>query len=128
MHFTASAWATTLALTSTSAAVSSQSVLNNCTESIWLTNINSTKSTIGPLEIKGAGGQWDTEILGVGNSLGVSKTDRFWSNETAKLILGTSTDMGILYWTISHVDGDPFERQTFNITSGETNACGNATT
>lgn len=128
MHFTTLAAATVVAFATSSYAVSSQFVLNNCTESIYITNINSTKSTTGPFEVKGNGGNWTTDIIGVGNSLGVSKTDRYWSSETPKFILGTSTDAGILYWTVSNVDGDPFEGETFKLSSGEGNACQNATT
>jgi hypothetical protein len=126
MHFTAAA---ILAFTtSTTYAVSTQFVLNNCTESVFLTNVNSTKSTTGPFEIKGPGGSWTSEIIGVGNSLGVTKNERYWTPETAKLILGTSTDAGILYWTVSNVDGNPFVNETFAVSSGEANACENATT
>jgi hypothetical protein len=128
MHFTALTAATIVAFATSSYAVSSQFVLNNCTESVYITNINSTKSTTGPFEVKGSGGNWTTDIIGVGNSLGVSKTDGYWSNETPKFILGTSTDAGILYWTVSNVDGDPFEGETFDLSSGEGNVCQNATT
>jgi hypothetical protein len=129
MHFTTFTAAAILAFTtSTTYAISTQFVLNNCTESIFLTNVNSTKSTTGPFEIKGSGGNWTNEIIGVGNSLGVMKNDRYWTTETAKLILGTSTDAGILYWTVSNVDGNPFVNETFAVTSGEVNACENATT
>jgi hypothetical protein len=128
MHFTALTAATILAFTTSSQAVSTQFVLNNCTESVFLTNVNSTKSTVGPFEIKGSGGNWTTEIIGVGNSLGVTKNDRYWTTETPKLILGTSTDAGILYWTVSNVDGNPFVNETFALSSGEGNACENATT
>ena len=77
MHFTTLTAAAIVAFASSSHAVSSQFVLNNCTESVYITNINSTKSTTGPFEIKGSGGNWTTDIIGVGNSLGVSKTDRY---------------------------------------------------
>jgi hypothetical protein len=128
MHFTAPTAASILTFTTSAAAISSQFVLNNCNESIWLTSVNSTGVTTGPVEIKSAGGNWTNEIIGVGNSLGVSKTDRYWSTETAKLILGTSTDLGVLYWTVSNVDGDPFVGEKFELSSGEGNACENATT
>lgn len=132
MHFTTLTAAAVVAFTTSTLAVSSQVVLNNCAESIWLTNVNSTKSTTGPFEIKGTGGNstggnWTTDIIGVGNSLGVTKSDRYWTPETAKLILGTSTDQGILYWTISNVDGDPFVGEKFDLSSGAGNACDNAT-
>ena len=128
MHFTTLIAVTTLAFTTSSHAVSSQFVFNNCTESIYITNVNSTKSTTGPFEVKGTGGNWTTEIIGVGNSLGISKTDRYWTPETPKFILGTSTDAGIVYWTVSNVDGDPFLNQTFELSSGPGNVCDNATT
>jgi hypothetical protein len=128
MHFTTLTAAAIVAFATSSHAVSSQFVFNNCTESVYITNINSTKSTTGPFEVKGAGGNWTTEIIGVGNSLGVSKTDRYWTPETPKFILGTSTDAGIVYWTVSDVDGDPFLNQTFELSSGPSNACDNATT
>ena len=128
MHSTALTAATIVAFATSSHAVSSQFVLNNCTESVYITNINSTKSTTGPFEVKGSGGNWTTEIIGVGNSLGVSKTDRYWTPETPKFILGTSTDAGILYWTVSNVDGDPFQNQTFELSSAPGNVCENATT
>lgn len=128
MHFTISTISTILALTSSTHAVSSQIVFNNCEESIFVTNINSTKDTTGPLGIPGLGGNWTSEIIGVGNSLGVTKSEKFWTNETRKLILGTSTDLGVLYWTVSNVDGDPFVEEPFELVSGEANACENATT
>ena len=128
MHFTTLTAAAIVAFTTSSHAVSSQFVFNNCTESVYITNINSTKSTTGPFEVKGLGGLWTHEVIGVGNSLGVTKNDRYWTPETSKFILGTSTDAGILYWTVSNVDGDPFQNQTFGLSSGPGNACDNATT
>lgn len=128
MQFTALTAAAILALTSSTDAISSQIVFNYCEEPIFVTSINSTKDTTGPLEVPGLGGNWTSEIIGVGNSLGVTKSDKFWTNETAKLILGTSTDLGVLYWTVSNVDGDPFAEEPFELVSGEANACENATT
>lgn len=127
MHFTTFTAAIIVAFATSSYAVSSQFVFNNCTESVYITNINSTKSTTGPFEVKGSGGNWTHEVTGVGNSLGVTKNDRYWTPETPKFILGTSTDAGILYWTVSNVDGDPFQNQTFELSSGPGNACDNAT-
>lgn len=109
-------------------ALSNQTVLNNCTEPIFVTYLNSTKSTHGPTQINGTGGTWNSSIVGVGNSLGVSKSDQFWSKQTPKLILGASTDRGVLYWTVSSVDGDPFGGEKWRLESGEGNRCENATT
>jgi hypothetical protein len=128
MHFTTLTAAAVVAFATSSHAISSQFVFNNCTESIYITNINSTKSTTGPFEVKGSGGNWTTDIIGVGNSLGVTKNDRYWTPETPKFILATSTDAGIVYWTVSNVDGDPFLNQTFELSSGVGNVCQNATT
>jgi hypothetical protein len=128
MHFTTLTAAAVVAFATSSHAISSQFVFNNCTESIYITNTNSTKSTTGPFEVKGSGGNWTTDIIGVGNSLGVTKNDRYWTPETPKFILATSTDAGIVYWTVSNVDGDPFLNQTFELSSGVGNVCQNATT
>lgn len=117
-----------LALATTSNALSLQGLINNCNETVYATFTNSTKSTLGPTSVPANGGIWETEIIGVGNSLGVTKSDKFWTNETAKLIFGTSTDKGILYWTVSHVDGDPFKDQKFAVLSSEGDKCENATT
>ncbi|KAM0714897.1 hypothetical protein Q7P37_009362 [Cladosporium fusiforme] len=126
MHLTASLLTTLLTLATSTSAISNQTVRNNCNEAIFVTYINSTKSTTGPLKVNGTGGTWDSSIIGVGNSLGVSKNDQFWSNETPKLILGSSTDRGVLYWTVSNVDGNPFDGQKFRVGSGEKNNCESA--
>lgn len=65
MHFTASIAAAIMAFAATAAALpeSSQGVLNNCHESVWVTFTNSTKDTTGPLELK-TGGGWASGIVG----------------------------------------------------------------
>lgn len=129
MHLTASTLSLLLtSLATSTTAVSTQEVFNWCGESVFLVNVNSTGSTTGPKEITAGGGNWTTPIVGVGNSVGVSKNDQYFSNKTAKLIWGTSTDAGVLYWTVSSVDGDPFAGEKWEVTSWEGNACENTTT
>jgi len=129
MHLTTSALALLITtLTASTTAVSTQEVFNWCADPVFLVNVNSTGSTTGPEKIAGGGSNWATPIVGVGNSLGISKNDQYWSNGTAKLIWGTSTDAGILYWTVSNVDGDPFAGSKFEVTSWEGDVCGNTTT
>ncbi|KAK6434409.1 hypothetical protein LTR95_009413, partial [Oleoguttula sp. CCFEE 5521] len=116
MHFTTKNILAIIALTTSTHALSHQVVLNNCNETLYLTYVNSTKSTTGPSPLL-AFANAELTIIGVGNSLGVSKSDQYWSSQTPKLILGTSTDNGILYWSVSYVDGDPFAGQRVAVTS-----------
>lgn len=121
---------TTLLTPTITTALSTQQVFNWCSSPLYLVNVNSTGSTTGPEKLSPGGGNWTTPIVGVGNSLGVARSDQYWSNGTAKLIWGTSTDAGVLYWTVSNVDGDPFNAGTgekWEVTSWEGNRCGNAT-
>lgn len=73
-----------------------------------------------------------TPLTGEANSLGISKNDQFYSDKTAKLILGTTTKDGTLYWTVSDVNGDPFEGEKWSLNStdvyGHGGVCQNTTT
>ena len=117
-----------LAFTTATLAVSHQAVLNNCNETVFLTAIDGAKNTNGPFELKSSGA-WSGPINGPGNSLGISKNDLFWSDQTAKLILGTTTDTGTLYWTVSEVNGNPVappEKFFVGSVGATENVCGNA--
>ncbi|KAK6439288.1 hypothetical protein LTR95_004506 [Oleoguttula sp. CCFEE 5521] len=116
MQITATALSAILTLATSTHALSHQAVLNICNETLYLTYINSNKPTAGPFPLL-AFANTELPITGVGNSLGVSKSDQYWSPQTPKLILGTSTDNGILYWSVSYVDGDPFAGQKVAVTS-----------
>jgi hypothetical protein len=127
MHAT-SLTSSLLAFASTALAVSSQAVLNNCGESVWLTVTNSTQQTTGPFEVKSTGA-WEGPIVGAANSLGVTKNDQFWSADTSKLILGTTTSSGTLYWSVNDVNGNPVASpEKFLVSSAGSveNVCGNA--
>ena len=113
-------------LATTTHATSIQTIINNCPTPLYLTNVSSNKPTTGPFALALAA-NWTNSIIGTGNSLGVAKNDQFWTPDTPKLIMGTSTDKGILYWTVSKVDGDPFEGQKWAVDSGKANACDAAT-
>ena len=117
MHLTAITTATILAYASS--ALGSTILANNlCKEDLWFTPVNGSQATPGPYKVS-SGLETAMPIEGVGNSLGVTKTEEYWSPNTPKLILGTSTSKGILYWSVSNVDGDPFAGESFNITGCE---------
>ncbi|KAF1826114.1 uncharacterized protein K489DRAFT_291367, partial [Dissoconium aciculare CBS 342.82] len=105
MRFTVAA-ASVIAFAASSSA-SLITVTNNCANSVFLTSTNSAQQTNGPNELK-AGANYVTQIVGQGNSLGVTLNSDYYSPNTAKLILGTSTASGTLYWSVSSVNGNPF--------------------
>jgi hypothetical protein len=128
MHLTTTLTTVVLALATSTHAVSNQAVLNNCNETVFLTVIDGAQRTNGPFALNAAGA-WSGPINGPGNSLGISKNDLFWSNETAKLILGTTSDTGTLYWTVSEVNGNPVappEKFFVGSVGQVENICGNA--
>ena len=120
-------------LTTSVAALSTQEVWNWCPDTtLYVVNVNSTGSVTGPTKLVPGGGNWTSEIVGSGNSLGVAKTDQYWAGNTTKLIWGTSTDAGVLYWSVGNVNGDPFaggekEEEGWEVTSWEGGRCGGAT-
>jgi hypothetical protein len=105
MRFSAAA-ASVIALAASSSA-SLITVTNNCGSSVFLTTTNSQQQTTGPTELA-AGASSVSQIVGQGNSLGVTLNKDYYSPNTAKLILGTSTSSGTLYWSVSSVNGNPF--------------------
>ena len=128
MRFTVAA-ASVIAFAASSSA-SLITVTNNCANSVFLTSTNSAQQTNGPNELK-AGANYVTQIVGQGNSLGVTLNSDYYSPNTAKLMLGTSTASGTLYWSVSSVNGNPFAAPSkFSITSPSSssndNACGSA--
>lgn len=87
----------TLAFATSAAAVSEQLIKNYCSEDIYVTLYqNSTGSTDGPFVLP-SGQAWINDIISTGNSATITKDADVFS-PTPKLVLGTSTDGGILYW------------------------------
>jgi hypothetical protein len=82
-------------------------VKNNCGNPVYLTTTNQQQQTTGPTELA-AGASSVSQIVGQGNSLGVTLNQDYYSPNTPKLILGTSTSSGTLYWSVSSVNGNPF--------------------
>jgi hypothetical protein len=105
MRFSVAA-ASVIALAASSSA-SLITVKNNCGKPVYLTTTNSQQQTNGPNELA-AGASSVSQIVGQGNSLGVTLNKDYYSPNTAKLILGTSTSSGTLYWSVSSVNGNPF--------------------
>lgn len=65
---------------------------NYCLESLYLT-INSGAPTTLP-----SGQAFTSNIVDQGNTALVTKTNDPFNGATAKMVLGTSTDQGLLYW------------------------------
>ena len=87
----------TLAFATSAAAVSEQLIKNYCSEDIFVTLYqNSTGSTNGPFALP-SGQAWVNDIISTGNSATITKDADVFS-PIPKLVLGTSTDGGILYW------------------------------
>lgn len=86
-----------LAFAASASAVSEQLIKNFCTEDIYVTLfLNSTDSTDGPFVLP-SGQAWVNDIEGTGNTATITKSANVFQ-AVPKLILGTSTDKGILYW------------------------------
>ena len=101
MKLTLTTLAATLAFATSTTAVSDQLINNYCTEDIFLTiytpGDGTNSVTNGPFQLPG-NQAWIGNITGRGNTATVSKNANIWVDETSKLILGTSVDLGILYW------------------------------
>lgn len=86
---------TVAATAATSTAASTTLFKNFCLESIFLTLNNE-----GPYAIN-SGQAFTASIVGQGNTALVTKNDDPFNAATAKMVLGTSTDLGVLYWYVS---------------------------
>ena len=87
-----------LALTASSLAVSTQLFKNYCNEDIFVTlAINATEDPVGPFLVP-SGQAFNAQIVGNGNTGIVTKNNDTFNPTTAKAILGSSTDLGVLYW------------------------------
>nr|POF12796.1 antigenic thaumatin-like protein [Quercus suber] len=115
MRFTQITAAGFLAFAASAAAVSHQTIVNHCLESIFLTLTDGSGATSGPIELTHTK-SYNRDIVGTGNSVGITKSTDYYGSP--KLIFGTSTSNGILYWSANNVDGDPFAGEAFNVTSG----------
>jgi hypothetical protein len=86
-----------LAFVASAAGVSEQLIKNYCSENIYVTlYLNSTGDTNGPFALP-TGQAWINDITGQGNTATITKSADVFT-PIPKLVLGTSTDGGILYW------------------------------
>lgn len=94
MKSNATALSLPLALLSASTALAASTTLikNYCNEDIFLTLNNGAPYTVH------SGQAFTSNIVGQGNTAAVTKKPDFFNPETAKMVLGTSTDQGVLYW------------------------------
>lgn len=87
-----------LTFSSVAVATSVQLVKNYCNETLYIT-LYSNGTTVGPFELPYQQA-YISDIVGQGNTCTVSKEADIWSSSVGKLILGTSSDNGILYWYV----------------------------
>lgn len=123
--------AASLAAVVATASASSVLVINKCPETLYLTAVDQSGKITGQPSLT-SGGTYQAAIVGQGNSLGIAKNSDYYSPNTPKIILGTSTANNVLYWSVSSVNGDPFSSsgQKFTVASpsgSNPNACGAAT-
>lgn len=91
-------------------------VKNNSDKTIFVTVTNSsqtsTEYTIA------ANGSYSQPLIGMGNVLGVTLDPNYFSSSTKKFIFGytDSPSAKLSYWTVSNVDGDPFDGSTPDVT------------
>lgn len=84
-------------LATTITATSTELVKNYCPDiTIYLT-IYSNGTTDGPFGL-GSEQAYLSNIVGQGGTITVSKNANIWSADTPKMVLGSSTNNGILYW------------------------------
>ena len=122
--------ATGLLAYATAAFATNYIVKDYCQEDVFLYFADPTTTT-GPFELA-SGQAYVHNITGEGISVGVVKNaNDYWSSNGSKLILGMSASeaQGVLYWSLTSVNGDPMKGETFGVTSdGETiDVCGHAT-
>lgn len=87
-----------LALVATTAAISTQLVKNYCNEEVFLTlAVNATEDATGPFPVP-SGQAFTSEIIGQGNTAIITKNNDTFNSATPKMIMGSSTDLGVLYW------------------------------
>lgn len=86
---------TLLTAATTSLAASMQLYKNFCDEDLWLTLNNGKAAYSIP-----SGSAFSAGIEGQGNTAILTKNDDVHNPETRKLTLGTSTDLGVLYWYV----------------------------
>ncbi|PSK36101.1 hypothetical protein B9Z65_5916 [Elsinoe australis] len=93
-------------------------VQNKCTSTIYLTitraNQMTTTRPIAP------GQKYSEPIANQGNSFGITRNQDYYSPNTPKLIWGFSNSPPTLYYSVSQVNGNPFEGAKFRLRSSDT--------
>lgn len=116
MHFTtATAALFGLATTSLAATVS---VKSQCNQPLYLTYTNSSNfNTQYPIAVNGS---YSQPLGGKGNQFGITKDPNYFSASTPKFVFGysDSTDK-LTYWSVSAVDGNPFDGSNFLVSASE---------
>lgn len=120
MQFTTLTAASILALAS-SALAGNAIVQNNCPQQVYLTITRQDQSS-SQQTLAANGGHFSEALQGQGNSYGVSKNSDYYSANTPKLIWGASDSAGLVYYSLSTANGNPFDGQSVNL-KGSDAAC-----
>lgn len=105
-----------LALSTTIAATSVYHVANSCGESKFLTLSNNEQGVV-TLNTELSNGTSRLYEIVSDHSLVVANTTDYWNANTAKLVYGTNTVNGILYYAIGHTNGGPLVGRGFRLIS-----------
>lgn len=107
MHFNTILAGTIAALASTAAA-SSYDVVNYCDDKKYLTLSNNAQGVLSYNDELPSGTSRHYEIQ-ADHSLAVANSTDYWSPNTAKVVLGTNSANGILYYAIGTANGWPLQ-------------------
>lgn len=105
-----------LILSGLAAAFSSYTVTNNCQDTKYLTLSN---DALGVLQLNAElpGGTSRNYFIDSQHALAVANSTAYWDASTYKLVLGTNTAGGILYYAIGTANGYPLINHSFAFTS-----------
>lgn len=84
---------------------------------IYLTVTNSSQISVE--HTIDAGTNYTQPLTGMGNAYGITLAPDYFSLETKKFVLGftDSSAQNLTYWSVSNVDGNPFDGSTAGVTS-----------
>ncbi|KAF1346151.1 hypothetical protein BDV97DRAFT_401507 [Delphinella strobiligena] len=89
-------------------------VQNNASEDVYLT-ITRPDQTSTQQQLAGNGGRYSEPISGTGISFGLTKSSDYYSASTPKLIWGFSDSAPTLYYSVSSVNGNPFDGESWSL-------------
>ncbi|QIW96917.1 hypothetical protein AMS68_002435 [Peltaster fructicola] len=124
MHYTTVLAGTIAALCTTAAATSGYDVVNYCSDKKYLTISNNEQGVLSYNDELPAGTSRHYDIVG-DHSLAVANSTDYWNPSTAKLVLGTNSAGGVLYYAMGIANSYPLQGRATTFTSS---SCPNITT